>query len=114
MTLLPAFGTISIGIGLVVGSAIDAVLLAIPTIRKTSARIVPNALPTTAIGLGAGALGLLVAALLGDTPLGGVLGALAAFGACGAAITLVRRDVAFHLAGLARRAISSSLAPGRA
>ncbi len=114
LTLLPAFGTISIGIGLVVGSAIDAVLLAIPTIRKTSARIVPNALPTTAIGLGAAALGVLVAALLGDTPLGGVLGALAAFGACGAAITLVRRDVAFHLAGLARRAISSSLAPGRA
>ena len=113
LSLLPWLGTISVGIGLVVGSTIDAVLLAVPTVRKTSARLAANAVLPISVALLATVVGVIVGILLGETPAAGVVAALAALGTWVAATVLVRRELVAHLFAVARRALFSTVAPGR-
>jgi hypothetical protein len=97
-----------------VGSAIDAVLLLVPTVRKTSARLVAQSAPPISVGLFAAAIGVAVGVALGETPVAGIVAAVAAFGTWASAIMVVRREHVSHLVGVARRAVASSLAPGGA
>ncbi len=108
LLLLPWIGPIGIGIGLLVGSPVDAVLLARPAPRRTGAQLLHQVTPGTAIALVGVACGLGAGSLPASQTLGGVVAALTAFVVCVAALFVARREVAFHLVAVTRRALASS------
>lgn len=114
LILLPWIGPIGIGIGLLVGSLVDAVLLARPAARRTGARLLHHVAPGTVIALVGVGCGIGVGSLPHSQPIGGVVAAITAVAVCVGALFAARRDLAFHLVAVTRRALTSSPASGGA
>jgi O-antigen/teichoic acid export membrane protein len=114
LVLLPWIGPIGIGVGLLVGSSIDAVLLARPAARRTGARLLHHVAPGTAIALVGVACGISVGSFPHSQPLGGVIAGVTSFVVCVAALFAARRDLAIHLMAVTRRALTSTPASGGA
>ena len=114
LVLLPWIGAIGIGVGLLVGSAVDAVFLARPATRRTGARLLAHVAPGTTIALLGVGCGFGVGTLVQPEAVGGVVAALTAFAVCVVALFAVRRELAFDVVAVTRRALASSPASGGA
>jgi O-antigen/teichoic acid export membrane protein len=113
LALLPFVGVIAVPIGWVLGSAVDAVLLARATRRRAGADAFAAVIRPSTAGLAAGGIGVFVDVALGRTFVGGVAGGLVAVLLNLALLVVFERPLVRELARVGRertrRAWSSRL-----
>jgi O-antigen/teichoic acid export membrane protein len=102
MSLLPVVGIIAVPIGWVVGSAVDAWLLAFPVRRRVGVDVVRSVVVPSSLGLVAGGVGVGVDVVLGRTLAGGVAGGVVAVALCIALFAMLERPMLMELLELLR------------
>jgi O-antigen/teichoic acid export membrane protein len=116
MSLLPVVGIIAVPIGWVVGSAIDAWLLALPVRRRVGVDVFRSVILPSSLGLVAGAVGVGVDLVLGRTFVGGVAGGVVAVALCIALFAMLERLMLLELVRLLRervRRVSPATVPAQ-
>lgn len=103
MALLPAIGIIAVPIGWVVGSAVDAWLLAMSARRHSGVWVFRAVWVPSTAGLFAGGVGLALDVILGRTFAGGVVGGVGAVVLCAVLLMAVRRTALQELLELVRQ-----------
>jgi O-antigen/teichoic acid export membrane protein len=104
LALLPVLGVPGIAIGLLVGSSIDALLLARATWKHTSVRLFSAVLASTTAGLVGGAVGVALALLMARDAASGALAAAVGEAAYVALLFVLDRRRSLDLVAIARRA----------
>ncbi len=107
--LLPSVGPAAIGIGSLAGAIVDAGIMARAISSRCSSRPLEGLLPTVAVAVLAGGVGLAVSAAGGHDALSGIEGGIAAAAVYLFVLTLVRRAVVLDTLHLIRGAVSSGL-----
>ena len=107
-SLLPSLGPKAIGIGSLAGAIVDVLIMSRGVATRCSARPLAQLLPVVAIGLVAGAIGMLVTAEAGSGFAAGVAGAVAAAAADLALLLVFRRRTAADTAGLLVQAVRTA------
>ena len=108
--LLPVIGLKAVPIGLVVGSAVDALLLARATWRLAPVRLFASLLPASAAGFAGGAVGVACALVLPRSAAAGALCAVIGEAAYLGLLLLVERRRVLDLFSVVRRVARDKLA----
>jgi len=103
--LLPVVGIVAVPIGWVVGSAVDAWLLAVPVRRRVGVDVVRAVVVPSSLGLVAGGAGLGVDVVLGRTLAGGLAGGVMAVVLCVALFAMLERPMLLELTQLLRERV---------
>ena len=112
-SLLPALGPEAIGMGSVAGAIVDVIIMSRGVSTRSSARPLKQLLPVAAVGLVAGAAGMLATAAAGSGLVAGIAGAAAAGAAYLPLVLVFSRRAAMDAAGLLVRALRSTLSRQR-
>jgi O-antigen/teichoic acid export membrane protein len=103
MALLPSIGIVAVPIGWVIGSAVDAWLLAVSARRHSGVWVFSAVWVPSTAGLLAGGVGLACDVLLGRTLTGGFAGGIVAVALCAVLLIALRRTALEELLELVRQ-----------